>query len=147
MRAPPPSMKFDLGAAPAPSAEPASEALAGGGFAVSSGKDAVLASRMLKKLKESKTVAPGARNIRTAGAKTFFWNDGVWVDTAFESKQKVLKVKYLSDAYFELLKVRPELKAALALGKRVVIAIGKNKAVEIGPTGEENAKQVKRFLK
>ena len=56
-------------------------------------------------------------------------------------------MKYLSAAYFALLKTRPDLKAGLALGDRVVLVIAKGKVVTIAGDGEESADKVTAFLK
>ena len=60
---------------------------------------------------------------------------------------KQLEVKFLSNAYFELLKARPELKAAFALGDRVVVQVARGKSIIVGPDGEEDAARVQAFLK
>jgi Ca-activated chloride channel homolog len=75
--------------------------------------------------------------------------NGGWIDTDAQSgTPKSLKVKYLSDAYFALLKVRPDLKAGIALGDRVVIVVGQGKSIVIAPNeGEEKADKVEAFLK
>jgi Ca-activated chloride channel family protein len=55
------------------------------------------------------------------GSRTFLLRDGAWIDTAFDpSAMTAAPVTFLSDAYFELLGARPELRAAFALGARVI---------------------------
>lgn len=57
-------------------------------------------------------------------------------------------MKYLSDAYFALIKARPDLKAAFALSDRLVIVVSKGKSVIIEPTaGETGAEALVAFLK
>jgi Ca-activated chloride channel family protein len=57
-------------------------------------------------------------------------------------------VKYLSSAYFALLQARPDLKAAMALGDRVVLVVAKGKSVVIAPdAGEEAAEKVLGFIR
>lgn len=54
---------------------------------------------------------------------------GVWVDEAFEGSEELLKIKWGSDAYFKLVRERPELKDVLALGERVVVVTARGKAL------------------
>ena len=84
---------------------------------------------------------------RVASGRTFIYRSGGWVDSEAASAPKQLKVKYLSDAYFALLKARPELKAALALSDRLVIVVAKGKSIVIDPgAGETTADAVTAFL-
>jgi len=102
------------------------------------GADAVALSSEIQRLKGSKTAGgTGAGSVRHLAGRTFRWQGGAWVeDGARGSGVKRLKVRYMSEAYFTLLSLRPELKRVLSrLGARVVIKIGRNKAIEIGDAG------------
>ena len=103
----------------------------------------------LKKMKESEAAGfgRGGGAVRTAGAATFVWKDGAWTDTRIRPGMKTLKIRYMSDAYFALLRLRPKLKDALALGKTVRVWAGGKKVIEVGPEGAEDAASVERFLK
>ena len=86
---------------------------------------------------------------RVASGRTFLYRLGGWIDSeAVNGTAKQLKVKYLSDAYFAILKARPDLKAALALGNRLVVVVGKDKSLVISPDdGETKADKATDFLK
>lgn len=113
------------------------------------GKMGVAVAKKLKAMKEEEVVAgPTIDSLRIAGAKTFTWKGGAWSDTQLPAKATTLKVKYLSEGYFALLKARPDLKAALALGDRVVVQVGPGKVVAIAPdAGDASVDQVNAFLK
>lgn len=113
------------------------------------GKEAVAVSRALNKMKDETRATSVTEPVRVASGRTFIYRAGGWVDSeALGGTKKQLKVKYLSDAYFELLKQRPELKAALALSDRLVIVVGKDKSVVIDPgAGEAKVDAVRAFLK
>jgi Ca-activated chloride channel family protein len=141
--------------APAPAAEPApaddysaafgrSESLA-----KADGKEGIAASKALKKMKDEETGTRVSEPVRQASGRTFIFRAGGWVDSeALTGTAKQLKVKYLSDAYFALLKARPELKAALALSDRLVVVVAKDKSIVIEPeAGETKADAVTTFLK
>ena len=113
------------------------------------GEESIAVSKKMKSMKEEEKSTRSSDPVRVAGGRTFLWRSGGWIDSeAAENPGKQLKVKYLSAAYFQLVKVRPELKDALALGNRVVVMIGKGKSVVISPTdGEEAIEKVDGFLK
>ena len=113
------------------------------------GKDGIAMSQAVRKMKEQTEGERVSDPVRSASGRTFVYRNGGWIDTEAQSgTAKSLKVKYLSDAYFALLKARPDLKAALALSDRLVIVVGKDKSVIIEPTaGETKAEAVTAFLK
>lgn len=146
--------------APAPAAESADDfsATFGGGrggpakdeaMKKADGKEGIAVSKALRKMKEQTEGERVNEPVRSASGRTFLFRNGGWIDTeAVNGTPKQLKVKYLSDAYFALLKARPDLKAALALSDRLVIVIAKDKSVVIDPAeGEAKADAVSAFLK
>lgn len=76
----------------------------------------------------------GAVNVRHAGERTFVLRDSVWTDTRYENKDRVIRVRAFSDAYFAVLRVVPALREAFALSDRVLVA-GRGIAVEVSPAG------------
>lgn len=113
------------------------------------GQAAVEYSRALGDLKTAST-ASGVSGATVSGQKvvagrTFALRDGVWAEVrekkADETAQKkALKIKYLSDAYFDLVRLRPDLKSVFALGERIELDIADYHIV-IGPEGEEKLTQ------
>lgn len=78
-----------------------------------------------------------ANLVRNAGAHTFVYVEGVWIDTAYDPEQTdTVKVAFLSEDYFALAAARPELAAAFALGERV-IALADGVAYEVVSSGDE----------
>ncbi|MDF1564756.1 MAG: VIT domain-containing protein [Deltaproteobacteria bacterium] len=128
--------------------EKKAKALSGSSFSTRTGADAIATSGAIKALKEEATLGDaGGTTVRRASGRTFVWKDGAWTDSDWKSGAKILKVAYLSDAYFELLKSQPSLKKALTLGERVRIMIDGKRGVEIAEAGEKDAAKVKAFLK
>ena len=67
----------------------------------------------------------GGNAIKVVGSRTYVQQNGVWIDTAFDpSTMTATKIEFLSDEYFAFVKDHPELAAALALGSRVIVAVG-----------------------
>jgi len=59
--------------------------------------------------------------MRIVGTRTFVLSGGKWVDTAYDpEKMQPVKVRFLSDDYFDLLAQHPDLTAAFALGQQVI---------------------------
>jgi len=131
-------------ATPAPAT--LAEAIAAPPFAPS-GEAAVEYSKQLSDLKGASTVAGSGRSAiaasRTVAGRTFHLVNGVWTevrekktDEAAGKKPTTVKIKYLGDAYFDLVRLRPDLKSVFALGERVELDINDYHVV-IGPDGEE----------
>jgi len=106
------------------------------GFAESSGEAAVYASEAISDLRDRETQEEDAL-VRVVRDKLFQYRNGHWVDEEYSSSMQTLSVRYLSEAYFELLRQLPDLRSYAALGDHVTIVIGGNKAVVISPSGDE----------
>jgi Ca-activated chloride channel family protein len=105
-----------------------------------SGQEAVEKAADLGAMAGAEVPAPSSEAeadiIRQVGARSYVLSDGVWIDTAFDPQTtETIKVPFLSQAYFELLKARPELSAGFALGPRV-IAFAQGSAYEVVGEGE-----------
>jgi Ca-activated chloride channel family protein len=61
--------------------------------------------------------------IRTAGGKTFYLRDNVWIDSEFKADSNLAEtvIKFGSDEYFALLKQKPRLAQFLSLGEQVIV--------------------------
>ncbi len=106
----------------------------------SSGQDAVEKAATQSELAEADApVAPleGFDNlIRIVGSRTFVMSEGIWIDTAYDPALiETVKVPFLSDDYFSLIRSRPELAVAFALGPNV-IAFSDGIAYEVVAAGE-----------
>jgi Ca-activated chloride channel family protein len=74
--------------------------------------------------------------IRFAGSRTFVYSQGKWIDTGFDpNTMQTIPVAFLSDDYFKLSHVYPELGPVLALGKTIIFMV-KGKAYEIVENSE-----------
>ena len=73
------------------------------------------------------TVSSGGASepIRTVGAKTFYLQDGVWIDSEHDAERPIRKVRAFSEEYFSLVRRQPDLARYLAIGPRVVVVVGK----------------------
>ncbi|MBM3695296.1 MAG: VWA domain-containing protein [Actinobacteria bacterium] len=91
----------------------------------SSGKDAVGQASTAGGLAGTDLAgAPAAEYqglVRTVGSRAFRLAGEVWTDTAFDPESGTVRVPFLSDDYFALAAVHPDLAAALALAERVIV--------------------------
>ena len=120
-------------------------------LSAASGQVAVDAAKDLRKMKEISSVMDDEKDERqkSASGSTFRLDGETWVDAQLQGNEtNILKIKYLSDAYFETLRLNPELKDALSLGTRVRIKLSKC-VLEVGPEGAEklSPEQVSRVQK
>ncbi len=113
------------------------------------GTTGIAVAKKVRSMKDQEVGTKASEPVRVASGRTFLFRMGGWIDSeAVNGTPKQLKVKYLSDAYFAILKLKPELKAALSLGNRVVIVVGKDKSLVIAPDdGETKADKLGDFLK
>ncbi len=115
--------------APASAAAPSLSAQSGAG--------AVAAARAQRKMKEATSVDERA-DVRFVGGKSFFQQNGQWVDTAFDAAKspKPERIPFGSEAYWKLVSqaatINAELPKWLSLGDSVVIALP-GRTIEIVP--------------
>ena len=119
--------------ADAGSAEEAADAVRQAAAAPATGVSAVQGATSLKTLSEAETVQAAVEGVRIVEDRTYFFRDGVWVDSEYADQETIDIVAY-SDAYFELTDIVPWLGPHLAIGERVVIRVG-NVFVQIGEEG------------
>jgi Ca-activated chloride channel homolog len=103
------------------------------GEAKPSGKDAVEYSKNKEALRVAETVSITATTeVRQVAGKTFYMRDGVWTDGEFkvEDKLPIVKLKFASDEYFDLIGKEPKLAECFALGQRVVV-VWKGKVYQV----------------
>lgn len=63
-------------------------------------------------------------SIKTIGSKTFIQLNGIWTDTTFTPDTMTTeKVEFLSDEYFDLIDIHPELAAYFAAGEQVIVVL------------------------
>ncbi|MGD8699154.1 MAG: VIT domain-containing protein [Gemmatimonadales bacterium] len=72
--------------------------------------------------------------VRHVGRRLFTRQADTWTDVTFETSLRVVEVAPFSEAYFELVRRLPAIKAYFALGDRVVIA-GDGLALKLTPEG------------
>ncbi len=114
---------------------------AGKSMAEESGADAVSLSAAIKDMRQAQ--APRDEDdeisgIRYVAGRSFSYRNGAWTDLSFKKGMKVLKVKYLGKAFFLLVAKSSFLKNVFALGERVIVVVGKNRAIEILPDGRDS---------
>ncbi len=98
---------------------------------VTSGQGAVMASKDAKAKQESVKVSDeedamkinGETVVKKVGAKTFYLENGVWIDSEFkeESKLSEIKLQFASKEYFDLVTKEKELAQFFSLGEQVVV--------------------------
>ncbi len=106
-------------------------------------------SRRLRSMREAERSHDASTSrTRFVQGRAFHETDGAWVDSRFQRNMRVLRVRYGSQAYFALLRERPELRSVLALGQRVTVSLDARRAVSIEPDGPAGVSEseLRRFL-
>ncbi|MCC7111476.1 MAG: VWA domain-containing protein [Deltaproteobacteria bacterium] len=103
------------------------------------GESAVSAAKELGSLKTSTTVDGKrvATTVQSALGRAFTFKDGYYVDEKCKPADKTLEVKAFSDAYFQVLKLRPDLKSAMALGEQVKVSVGAGRTLVVSSKGPD----------
>lgn len=118
--------------------------------ATRTGAEGVAVSKTVKDKREKEVLDRDDRsNVTRAGGHTYLWIDEAWVDADYKGTEKVLKVKYLSEAWFTLVRVKPELRDALSVGDRVIVVVARGKAVVVSADGADKLSEaeIRAFLK
>ncbi|MBK8173445.1 MAG: VWA domain-containing protein [Sandaracinaceae bacterium] len=130
----------------APAAAPSPSAGAGSGYAAARGRFADQSvgdagrqlSAGLRDMRENELATDDVDTAsRTVMGRAFSQSGGGWVDSNYRPGMTELHVRYGSRSYFALLRMRPALRSAAALGTRIVIAIDATRAVIIDDTAPE----------
>ncbi len=103
-------MKKAAGGPAAPSPSSPGESF-GGGLADSRDKELAKAGRRIEEM------------IKRVGPKTFYLTDDVWYDSEYKKEMEEIKLKYLSDEYFELLGKHPDAAKYFASATRIVVVL------------------------
>jgi Ca-activated chloride channel family protein len=79
-------------------------------------------------------------SVQAVADRVFYRNGNIWVDNRVAENQAVTRIRALSDAHFQLIRRVPLLARFTAVGREVVVRLGRS-AVLIGPEGRENLSQ------
>ena len=109
--------------------------VAGRMLSLQTGQSAVDVAEKLAELKKAK--ASAAQAVRIVGKKSFVNVNDVWIDQDYRKGATIVRIKYLSEAYFRILELFPEAKTVLALGSRVVWITPSGQALAVDETGKE----------
>jgi Ca-activated chloride channel family protein len=116
-----------------------------------SGDEAVAAAKEINRLRDSTnaTDKKAKTSVVRALGRTFRYEAGFYVDEKAAAKDDTLSIEAYSDAFFLVLKLRPELKPALMIGERVKLNVGAGRTLIITPDGKKSVDEgtLSRFLK
>jgi Ca-activated chloride channel family protein len=112
----------DLAALPAAAGRTSSEATAG-----ESGR------RMSERLRDMREANREQSSVvtRYVSGRLFLNRGGAWIEDGAESAGETLEIRYLSQAYFDLLARRPDLREVLSMGENVTLKIDDDKTIVI----------------
>ena len=126
------------------------------GLRATSGEAAVSTAKALQSMKEATVAAAPYANEDTAAlpktiaGHSFVRKDGIWTDTALNRASDgaalpVVKIKYLSDAWFAAARMNAGLKEIFVLGEKIRIKLA-NCVVEVGDEGDSSLTPVTENL-
>ncbi len=98
------------------------------------GKTAVEIAQECQRLRRARNASRdlrGVQQVQHRAGRQFVNYRGVWVDERFAGDETLTKVKWGSEAYFQLVRDRTDMRAALSQGKRVVFVTARGQAVAV----------------
>lgn len=106
------------------------------------GESAFDLSAKLSGMRESDNIAEGRMDQRLLAVRHFagrkYYNvRGILIDVRYDQSDAVLKIKFGSDAYFDLVMARPDLRQVLAASKYSVLSLNESLTVVILDDGGE----------
>lgn len=107
-------------------------------FSAEVGVMAVKASKLSKFLKEKSALYDinKSNNIKRIDNQVFYFKNNIWISSEYKDPEKTIDIKYMSEAYFQILNKFSELKNFLAIGDKIIVKY-KNIFIKIGETGKE----------
>ena len=108
-----------------------------------------LSTRLRTMREAERSGVDDAVTARFVAGRTFTRSGTGWTDARYRPGMRTLRIRAMSAAYFALLRARPGVASALALGDRVTVAIDGERAVIVDPTAPADlgADQVTSFLR
>jgi Ca-activated chloride channel family protein len=100
------------------------------------GRQAVNVAEALAELKDARS--HGSALSRRVAGTTFSPLRGIWIDAAYKDGAEIVKIQYLSDAYFRVIELVPNAREVFALGERIVWQTPSGKAIVVDAEGEES---------
>ncbi|HEV2131040.1 MAG TPA: VIT domain-containing protein [Longimicrobiaceae bacterium] len=123
-----------------------------GAAAPTSGRAAVRAANRARQQREVRSSAElaaadavvaaeaGGAGIRTVAGRQFRQVEGVWTDQGHSRTQRVVQIEPFSRAYFELLRLAPELKPYLGSFEQLLVA-GQRASIRVAPGGSREMRR------
>jgi len=71
--------------------------------------------------------------VQQKGGQQMVQYRGVWVDQRFQGTERLVKIKWGSEAFFRLAREHADLREMLSLGQRVVVQTVRGQAVAVDP--------------
>ena len=105
---------------------------------VATGAGGVAASKSVKDKREKEVLdRDESTGITRSGGHSYLKKQGAWVDANSTGREKTLKVKYLSAAWFSIVRLHPELREALSVGPKVTLVVSAGKAIVVDDSGAD----------
>jgi Ca-activated chloride channel family protein len=90
---------------------------------IATGKGGVKIAKATQRFKaETQAVYVESQKIRYKDDKTFYLNDGIWVDSDYEAGSAVKEIEFNSEEFYQLIKTKPGITKYLSLSRNIIIS-------------------------
>lgn len=97
------------------------------------GKTAVDIAQQIQGLRRSEQVGRRLQKVQQRGSRQFADYRGVWVDQGFQGAERLVKIKWGSEAFFRLARQKADVRDALSQGQRVIVVTARGQAIAVDP--------------
>jgi Ca-activated chloride channel family protein len=97
------------------------------------GKTAVDIAQQIQGLRRSEQVGRRLQKVQQRGSRQFADYRGVWVDQGFQGAERLVKIKWGSEAFFRLAREKADVRDALSQGQRVIVVTARGQAIAVDP--------------
>ena len=99
-------------------------------------------------MREAQTADTGAGNTRFIAGHSLVLRDGIWIEEGITGSPRELHVRALSRSYFTLLRLRPELRELLAVGRELRFRLDSGRVIVVGASQPDTAdSEIEAFLR
>lgn len=102
----------------------------------------------LRSMREAQTANTGAGNTRFIAGRSLVLRDGIWTEEGITGSPRELHVRALSRSYFTLLRLRPELRELLSIGRELRFRLDAGRVIVVGASQPDTAdSEIEAFLR
>lgn len=136
------------GGAPTPSATPAAPPVVARPSVDATGEAGRRIASTLRTMREAQQADTGAGNSRYVAGRVLVLRANVWTEEGITGSPRELRIRALSRSYFTLLRLRPELRELLGVGRELRFRLDAQRVIVVGAAQPDTAdSEIESFVR